>query len=277
MNKTLLKITLLLSGLLIGGSLQANLILYDDFSFASSGDLQQSGSGWNKVGGITTHPQFAAGNLSYPGLAASTGNRVELPVAAQIAQIQRPFDPVTSGSVYFSALLNLTTAPTGSGILLNFRGRDSNEAIQLAGDLHYKPDASITGAYNLGVSHRNSNVVYDSTAFTGSDTILVVLRQDVAASTPTALWLNPDASSLGSLSEPTPTLTASASEGLADLRQFMIRTSPSFNGGGYLDEVRVGTTWASVTPVPEPSVYSLFAGIAGLAWAIRRKIRSVIA
>jgi hypothetical protein len=72
------------------------------------------------------------------------------------------------------------------------------------------------------------------------------------------LWLNPDPLSLGSATAPTPTLAGIGSGGadMPDIDQFFVRNTSSGEVFS-MDELRVGTTWASVTPAPEPTIGAL--------------------
>jgi len=45
------------------------------------------------------------------------------------------------------------------------------------------------------------------------------------------------------------------------------------NGTGKLDEIRVGTSFNDVSPVPEPGAYALLAGLSGLVWVMLRRRR----
>ncbi len=54
----------------------------------------------------------------------------------------------------------------------------------------------------------------------------------------------------------------------------LVRVEYGTNAEGAIDEFRLGTTWASVTTaIPEPSAYAALAGLAGLAWTLRRRSR----
>ena len=82
-----------------------------------------------------------------------------------------------------------------------------------------------------------------------------------------SIWRNPVPGS----AESAPLVTfTSTSPNLAGPVNF----SKWFSGGtAAYDEYRIGTTWADVTPIPEPSTVFLFAvGLLALLWARRRAV-----
>ena len=50
----------------------------------------------------------------------------------------------------------------------------------------------------------------------------------------------------------------------------MIKKDP---GGEMIDEIRFGTSFADVVPVPEPSAFALLSGFLGLTWVMLRRRR----
>ena len=115
-----------------------------------------------------------------------------------------------------------------------------------------------------------------TTSALSAGTHLIVVRYTFDASNPDefALWLDPG--SLGG-SAPTPDLTELGGTDLAGISSFWLTKGTvgwiAAVTDLYFDELRLGTTWAQVTPtaVPEPSTVALL-GVAamGLITCYRR-------
>jgi hypothetical protein len=84
------------------------------------------------------------------------------------------------------------------------------------------------------------------------------------------MYVNPDSTSLGGAG-PTGGSVASYASALPFMFDSVTlqNAATAFNAVGF-DEIRIGSTWASVTPVPEPASILLLLGPA--AWAWRRRI-----
>jgi hypothetical protein len=83
------------------------------------------------------------------------------------------------------------------------------------------------------------------------------------------MYLDPDVASLGTGTAPTGGLTTTYSTALNfDFNQIVLGNFSQVSSVAFFDEIRIGTTWAAVSPVPEPAGL-LLAGAAGLA-AVRR-------
>ncbi|TCZ70561.1 beta strand repeat-containing protein, partial [Flaviaesturariibacter aridisoli] len=189
-----------------------------------------------------------AGSLSYPGLPASTGNKVAFSGAG--TDYYRNFGTQTSGTVYASFLLNVTSLGTlnatgGYFFVLTEGTSSSNHAstvwVRLSG----------TG-YNIGINSRTTaaNTNWLPTVYTPGTTYLVVVSYNIVAGATndfSEIWVNP---ALGAATAPAPNAQAVpatadlASVGRVMLRQDATNTTPPIN----VDEIRVGLDWASVTP-----------------------------
>jgi hypothetical protein len=86
-----------------------------------------------------------------------------------------------------------------------------------------------------------------------------------------ALWINP---TIGSATAPSATVSATGGTDLSTVASFVLCDRIATEPTGILDELRIGTTWADVTGVPEPSTVSLagFGALALLSWyRVRRR------
>ena len=110
--------------------------------------------------------------------------------------------------------------------------------------------------YLIGVQKGGTGVgaVYDTTEHQVAETVFLVGRYDFTASpNAVSLWINPTSSWFGASSDPISGLlsTNSGTDGFS-IDRFNMRqnTDVSVPGGMQWDELRVGTTWAAVTPPP---------------------------
>jgi hypothetical protein len=141
-----------------------------------------------------------------------------------------------------------------------------------AGPVGVLPNDNIQ--YTIGTSGapRTDVAPTGGTPAVGTSTVLIAARVQMnnAGSETVTVFVNPSPAALGNnASTPTtPNLTYSA-EFNTPSNVFSLQYG---NGGGYLiDELRVGGTWADVTPVPEPM--SLFAAAALGAGLLRLRRR----
>ena len=237
----------------LGGQTNANLLTWSDVG---------TGIGGPYVTNI-------AGSLSVAGMPGSAGNSIEFGGLAKSARFSfAPATSVTSGTLYYSFLLKVldTTGVSTSGIFFagfnNSIGTQSATPSVVGTRLYIK---SATGGFNLGVaknSSTSSDWVWDTshTVFTNRQVILVVgsytfntssLSDDVST-----LWLNPASASLGALTPPAPSATATTGSDInpGGIASFVVLqrdlTEPA---AAVIDELRIGPTWASVTALSPPS------------------------
>jgi hypothetical protein len=242
--------------------LSGQAILYENFDYAvpayigGNGDAGASSNNWTThsvTAGQTTTINIAAGNLTYTGLLAPTGNKVLLFSSANTTSrdINRAFT-TTSTVLYFSALINVidnSQLGTAGDYFMSFGSTAGISVPGLGARLGIK-------SVNTGSNFRLSilNISGGTTTFTDfaqdlifGTTYLVVVKYDRAA-TPTVatLWVNP--STLGG-SDPTGSVTNSSGTGtFATFASICLRnsaTTPKVE----IDEIRVGTTFADVTPL----------------------------
>jgi len=229
------------------GYSQVTLPHYDGLDYATGSALQTQ-TGWVALN-TGDDLAIAAGSLNYTGLQASTGNKLAFGGAGIDAG--KDFTSQATGTVYFSTLLNVTdltaTTSTTGGYIAGFvQGTTSN----FGATLWINKVSEST--FNIGVNPRTTaaNTVYSSTTYNTNTTYLIVISYtlvDGTANDIVKIWINP--SSLGS-TEPAATATATntgadlTSVGRLLIRQGSATDTPNVE----LDEFRIGTTWADVTP-----------------------------
>ncbi len=267
--------------------LPAQLLLYDGFNYtpgellAPTTDVPGSpnpgqlnvdyGLNWRYAGagGTNTNPpSITSGNLSYTGLPASTGNSVAYDTS-QIgsSRIAIPGGPYTgtadaSATIYWSGLLDVTSVgslTTGaSGMLLahlnNSTGNGSLPTV-VGGELKIKSDGAGNYLIGTGVNNNSAALVFSSTAYQPNQTNFVVVSYTSvlgASNDVVKMWINPSAASFGAESPPTETLFADTSVSSTELSSIYSLDLRDVNTVGsptaLFDELRIGTTWASVTP-----------------------------
>lgn len=200
-----------------------------------------------------------SGSLSYAGLATSTGNRVLLPGnnATTPRDINRAIT-VSGTTVYYSTLINvIDNTQLSSTTPSYFMGLGTTAGANVTGlGARLGIVSSNSGAnYRLSVQNTSGGTptfTENAVDLTFGTTYLVVVKYDTAASpTVVTLWVNP--SNLGA-TEPSSTVTNnSGTTAFATTASIFLRnngTTPKVE----IDEVRVGTTWAEVTPTGTASV-----------------------
>lgn len=253
MKKTLLEKGILFLFILVltaAHNLTAQVTLphYDAINY--SGTVLQTQASWtamNSGDDIT----ISAGSLFYPGLVSSLGNKVAFDGAGIDAY--KSITSQTSGTVYYSYILKVTdiaalTSTTGS----YFTGFGSNPTT-FGGTMWLKKNSS---NFNIGINARttSANTVYSTGTYAINTEIFVVASYKFNSSTGddvVKIWINPATADFGSGTEPAYDLTMTnsggtdlASVGLILIRQDATLATPFIQ----MDELRIATTWADVTP-----------------------------
>ena len=219
---------------------------------ATLGLETQSGLIWTRVNGGDSI-LVTAGSLTYPGLAASSGNKVAFDGTG--SDNYATFTTQSSGSVYCSFILNVTSL--GS---LNTTGGYFNTLIQGATTTTFGASVWIrlsttAGRYNIGISTRSNTAVTWATAdlLPGTPCFIVSAYDMIVGATNDVarVWVNTPNIGLG---EPSPDATSAPpvtpTTDLSSVGRVMLRQPGNASEIPFieLDEMRVGTTWAQVTP-----------------------------
>lgn len=194
-----------------------------------------------------------SGNLSYPGLTTSSGNMISYAGAG--ADYYRPFTNQTTGTVYASFLLNvssITGITTTGGYTFGYMENNSTSNFGATVWIRNNANAGTT-QYNIGVNPRTTaaNTAWATNVLELNTTYLVVISYQIVAGATNdivKMWVNP--TSFGGTE---PTADASGTNTGTDLttgvqrffcRQDAAGTTPALS----MDELRVATSWAEVTP-----------------------------
>ncbi|MGV3540913.1 MAG: T9SS type A sorting domain-containing protein [Rufibacter sp.] len=263
MLKPLQKISFLLVAGLGLGSLSANAqTLYEPFTGAG---VLVGYNNWINHNGTSGQLAKVAGSLTYSGLPTSQGDKLVIKATdAEDANVALPA-AVTTGNIYASMLIKVTDGTTQ---LANTT--TGNYFFHFAGDGGVSATASpyvtrlsiragsAANTFNLGVLNSSSGTtgnteadIFGSTPtnYNVGETYLVVVKYNMATNT-SSIWVNPATGS----TETNPLIsnnsgTASTRISTVAIRQSNTNTQQG-TGNMEIDELRSGTTWASVTPGP---------------------------
>jgi signal transduction histidine kinase len=246
----------------------AALLVYDGFNYSVGEELGESSS---RTHWANDKNQFtiARGSLDYAGLKASTGNRLNVAAAAPSLDSVRTLDgswPKQSrGTLYVSFLLRLGSVvevgDSGEGTSLVTLGDTFNDTQLLGINLR------VGGGARLGVlKYPSSSASVSSSAFftsgpganlsaEGATTYLIVAKyewREGADNDAVTLWVNP--ARLGATEDPANQVATHAGEdGAGGAGRLTLSRGPNVS----IDELRIGQTWADVTPPSRPPQHLL--------------------
>ena len=253
------------------------LVAYDGFDGYSIGSLDGqatpktgfSSFGWFVNGDGGEDPEAVAAGLEYPGLASTDGGAF-IPGDRGGRKLTTAYDNSSTGTVWISWLYQQanTTDTTYRALELHngiTEGSPLPDANRVFHAGHSGGDFGSNTEFGFRVNNDNGLQATTGVAV-NTDVNLFILKielSDVANSDSVTLWVNPaDFSSEGALGSGT---TVSG----FDL-QFDQVTLADFGGSELsLDEIRIATTLADATPVPEPTSMALLA--LGSACLFRRR------
>jgi Secretion system C-terminal sorting domain len=239
---------------------------YESFNYTGS----LNANGWTSHSGATgsagqivalTTTSDSGNSLSFTGLQASIGNRTAI-VAGNSEDINKAATATITGVAYYSALvkvqnttaLNLNTS-TGDYFLCTTSVVGSTTTAFQA-RLYIKAGTA-ADTFNLGVLNASGGTAapsFVSTDLSINTTYFIVVKYDLATNT-ASLWINPTPGSTESAAGATnATGTTPAPALIAGLIIRQGGNTTASTGNVELDEFRLGTTWAEVTPQNSASV-----------------------
>jgi hypothetical protein len=250
---------ILISLFLLPLSLSYGQFFIEDFDYPAGDSLTQHG--WAAHSGTTNGILVTSPGLTYPGYGSSgIGNAATLTTTGQ--DVNKQYTPITSGAIYASTMVNVTSAQTGDYF---FHLGLANTTSIYMGRIFVKVAAN--GNLRFGVSKSSTNTTVqpaysDSIYTTGTTYLLVVKYQfnpDVADDS-AYLFINPAISSI----EPSPNLahgTLTTGSDPANIGGVYIRQGTASSGPNLiLDGIRIGTAWSDVVPVELTSFTSAVDG-----------------
>jgi hypothetical protein len=228
------------------------------------GQTNAQGFAWYQAGpNSSNQPLIQSGNLQVAGLAAASGNSVSFGGNGTSSRFDflNNSSSISSGTIYYSFALRLTdiTGMSSGGVFWagfnNSGGAQTSTPTTVATRVYTRASGS---GFNFGLSKASStatNIIWDNTIHYSGETILLVgsytfnipdTNDDVSD-----LWIDPSSSTFGTALAPLPTLTTSSG---GDINSGAIESFVLMNrnaaepANGIFDELRIGTSWASVTP-----------------------------
>ncbi|MDR3667160.1 MAG: T9SS type A sorting domain-containing protein [Ignavibacteriaceae bacterium] len=237
--------TILLLTLALSIPVHSQHLLTEDFDYPVGTILNTCSNWWANSGGGNNVLTITTPGLSYPGYPGSDiGNAVTMNVNGEDCGDTLGVK-ITSGNVYYSAMVNVTSAQTGDYFLLFGTGTASYYA-----RLYVKKDP--VSGFNFGISRGSvMPFAYTLTSYNFNQTYLIVVKY---AFTPGSLndvvnlFINP----IPGGSEPVPTLTATdlTSFDATTIDKFFLRQGSSGSSPKVIvDGIRVSTTWDDL-PLP---------------------------
>jgi hypothetical protein len=226
-------------------------LVYEPFDYpadATNGLHVQSNGLWFRINSGDSI-LVEANSLTYPGLASSTGNKVKFDGSG--SDNYRTFTTQTSGSVYASFILNVSALgglTTTGGYFFGFiEGGSTNVFCATV----WTRLSATAGKYNIGIATRTtaSNINWLPNELDPGTSYFITTAFDIVSGTGNdvaRIWLNTTA--IGA-TEPTANATAVPGADPLSIGRVLIRQDNATNTPFIeVDEIRVGTTWESVTP-----------------------------
>ncbi len=258
MKKLILLFTIvLIVGLALSTTAWGQLITTDNFNYPDNALL--TANGWIAHSGTTNFITVGASNgLTYSGYSGLTGvtGAVEGNAAKLFntgEDVSKIFTPVTSGTIYYSALVKVTTGTAGYFLHIG------NNPTTFAARVYVKPSAT-SGKINFGISNANTaSYAATPTDFDPLTTYLIIVKYDVSTTGGVSLWVKASGVPTTEGDAGTPEHTFSGS-GLATIERICLRQYDA-NQKIEVDGIRVGSSWGSVFPATgvnqPPSISSL--------------------
>jgi len=262
MKKNYQKFLMLFLFLWIGTEGVKGQIIYEPF--AGTGDLNGQ-NGWLNHSGAAGEVKRVAGSLNYTGLATSTDNKIQI-LSTQSEDLNKGFSSLTSGAVYASFVMRVSDVSKFNANA-NLGQYFMHFAEQAGGTFTtfnyvarlYVHQGSATNTYQLGIVSKGGGtltvaIIYGSSPqdLAINTNYFIVIKYDIATQT-SSLFINP----VPGNPEPSPTHTSTFGSSVpSDLESICVRNSNSSGigtGDIEIDELRVGTDWASVTPSSSPT------------------------
>ena len=294
MAKSHFRAVLLCVGL-VGGSFWSSTasavnLIYEPFDYTSGAALlgQTNTSGgttagtasnsWLRAAPAATPANsinIASGSLTGPSeLKTSTGNSLSILDGTNSGAADRlafrsttgAGDNITSGTIYYSFLLrvdSLVGANDTTGDYFISLNNTANQATTanptvFPGNIRSRIDPNDSTKFSLGMFTQRTPTAADAgwvNGLTPGQSVFVVGAYNVAASNSTKLWINPDPLSFGLALPPTPTAQDNTSGAGGTTIGSLLLHQRNLVPDLTLDELRVATTWAEVTPLGTPTLY----------------------
>jgi hypothetical protein len=209
---------------------------------------------------IITTASDSGNSLAYAGLAASSGNRTRT-THNDTQDVNLTVTSITTGTAYYSVLIkalntdNMLTNTNAGEYFLHFSATVGSGSGTFVGRIYVKQGAT-ANTFNLGVLNNSGGTAtptYSTAEYAVNQTNLIVVKYDLATNS-ASIFINP--ATLGAAEPAVATATNATGTSAAptqiagiNIRQAGSATASVSTGNIEIDEIRVGTTFASVTPI----------------------------
>jgi hypothetical protein len=239
----------------VSGLLFVNAQTLESFSFTGA----LNANGWSSHSGTAgqfqtlTTASECQNSLYYAGLEASSGNRLSFS-AGNSEDVNKSITGIT-GVGYYSFLLNVpsTTGLSTTGEYFTGFGSTTGASVTIFSPRVFIKSGTTANTFQLGVLNTTGGTPAPtanySSEFPVGTTVLVVIKLEASVSPIQAsVFINPTPGDV----EPTASVASSAGtntfNSFASIFLRQAGTASAGTGNIQLDELRVGSTWASVTP-----------------------------
>jgi hypothetical protein len=265
---------------------------YESFNYPLGTSLvlitNSVGQWWSAAGSGTSNVTVINDNLTVAGLSSSMGSAMQFGAQDGPSGRFNLIAKVTTGTLYYSLALKVTNlgmlSYTGGPIAAfnNSRGTQGNTPSVLGTRILTRAIGS--DSFNVGVAKNSTSTtdwVWATNIFNLGETIFLAgsytFNSSSSSDDVSFLWINPSPTDFGSNPAPAPTLSATTGPDINanQIFSFVFLQSGQNNtnepAAMIADELRIGTTWASVTPrgtMPPRLNIARIGGKTVLSWSL---------
>jgi hypothetical protein len=244
-------------------SARAQPIFEEGFNYTSGSALASkvnpyNGNTW--TGGNDSELQIGSSQLTYSGLSLLTGNELLYTSSGSSSTSYNTYTAVTSGSIYYSFLIDCTSLPTASEYIMALNPGTTTPGGSTDAMSTYV-NSSGTG-WKIGARAVGANTV--STGTLALNTTYFVVEELTLNSGGFAvanLYLDPVP---GNAQPGTPTATDTGTGPVASVADIGFKVQSTTATGDFdIGNLLIATDWADVTPaaaVPEPNTLAFLGG-----------------
>jgi hypothetical protein len=218
-------------------------VLTDNFNYPDNSLLTANGYTAHSAAGTNAIDVGASNGLTYAGYTTTAGNAALVDNTGEDVNKIFPGGPVTTGALYVSFLVNVSSAFEGYFTHLGPGGAATSP---YAARVYVKPSVT-AGKINFGLSN-SGTAAYAATPtdFDLNTTYLIIVKYDVSTTGAASIWVKASGVPATEAAAGTPEYSTTGG-GAASVNAFYLR---QYNAGLImtLDEVKIYTTWFGATP-----------------------------